>query len=251
MISFEGCGLWQPRDDWASSNAPDIREGDFPWSVSVKQIKNGQEIFRCGGFVLNDNAIITSVACLLEFPNTKLRDDEIAIRKGTINSDSSNLGRLYNVVKTYRVAQELAIVILDERLPFNGTAPFPSICLPDNSSNIDEVDEMYLVSWRKIPGGAQGRELTMDKKQCRRSVCRDFLENEHWGDFSPFCWRITENADCLASGAKLVAIQNGIWQLLGIVYTEHNSVTSFKSKYRFVDLADYKSTMVSKGLLSH
>ncbi|CAG0879138.1 unnamed protein product [Darwinula stevensoni] len=127
------CGIGEIGKYGKIVNGRETERGEFPWHVRILG-----ERFQCGGAVINSRYVLTAAHCVAaESPDSLWvvarehdRDDPDDRATLKLRPDEIEIHSEY-VMKTYE--NDIALLRLDQTLPFNGTEKTVPICLPEPS----------------------------------------------------------------------------------------------------------------------
>jgi len=239
--SFGQCGKRNAHSTSQRINNPnqrvqqgDAEFGEYPWQAAILKKEQYDNVYVCGGSVIDNHHILTAAHCI-----TKYRPEELRIRLGEwdVNNDSEfypNIefdvlsitvnpqftpGNLYN---------DIALIKLDGSVDFQRNPHVTPVCLPDNFQTFTR-QRCWVSGWGKDAFGSNGNYQNLLKEVDLPVLddrdCELFLRRTRLGqDFNLHpgfvCAGGEEGKDaCKGDGGGPLVCQDqtGAWNLVGIV----------------------------------
>jgi len=214
-------------------NEGDTEFGEYPWQAAILKKEEYDNVYVCGGSLIDSSHILTAAHCIKQY-----RPEELRIRLGEwdVNNDSEfypNVeldvlsisihpdfysGNLYN---------DIAIIKLDGFLDFQRNPHISPVCLPDSLAEFSG-ERCFVSGWGKDAFGGDGsyqhtlKEVdvpVLDHGDCERKLQRTRLGYEFTLHPGFVCAGGEEGKDSCKGdgGSPLVCQVGGSWQLAGLV----------------------------------
>jgi len=214
-------------------NEGDTEFGEYPWQVAILKKEQYDNVYVCGGSLIDASHILTAAHCIKQY-----RPEELRIRLGEwdVNNDSEfypniemdslsiNIhpefysGNLYN---------DIAIIKIDGFVDFQRNPHISPICLPDAFQSF-AGKRCFVSGWGKDAFGKQGSYQNVLKEvdvpvlshfDCERKLKQTRLGFDFVLHPGFVCAGGEEGKDACKGdgGGPLVCDVGGAWQLAGIV----------------------------------
>jgi len=211
----------------------DTEFGEYPWQAAILKKEEYDNVYVCGGSLIDSSHILTAAHCIKQY-----RPEELRIRLGEwdVNNDSEfypNVeldvlsisihpdfysGNLYN---------DIAIIKLDGFLDFQRNPHISPVCLPDSLAEFSG-ERCFVSGWGKDAFGGDGsyqhtlKEVdvpVLGNADCERKLQRTRLGYEFTLHPGFICAGGEEGKDSCKGdgGSPLVCQVGGSWQLAGLV----------------------------------
>lgn len=224
--------------------------------MPIYQNIEGTETFRCAGFLVNDDTVLTAAECITHISDDKyvyVAPSKITVIVGITDTNKAwgeslktSKKRSLSVTKFYR-SGNLAALKLKERVIYNNRVQ--PICIPNDSSSYNSVDSANILSWQYF-GEFYAMEFKNQGKVCENSgVCK--IDEHLTEPISPFCHKHAGVPNCVSSGGGVVALKNGKWQLLYFIYTGEDPFRNVIQTAKYENLLIHSSIMRDEGWFSY
>jgi len=214
-------------------NEGDTEFGEYPWQVALLKKEQYDNVYVCGGSLIDASHILTAAHCIKQY-----RPEELRIRLGEwdVNNDSEFYPNIELDVLSINIHPEfysgnlyndIAIIKLDGFVDFQRNPHISPVCLPDAFQNF-AGKRCFVSGWGKDAFGGKGKYQNVlkevDVPVLSHFDCERKLKNTRLGfDFvlhpGFICAGGEEGKDACKGdgGGPLVCEVGGVWQLAGIV----------------------------------
>jgi len=211
----------------------DTEFGEYPWQVALLKKEQYDNVYVCGGSLIDASHILTAAHCIKQY-----RPEELRIRLGEwdVNNDSEFFPNIELDVLSINIHPEfysgnlyndIAIIKLDGFVDFERNPHISPVCLPDAFQNF-AGKRCYVSGWGKDAFGGQGKYQNVLKEvdvpvlshfDCERKLKRTRLGIDFVLHPGFVCAGGEEGKDACKGdgGGPLVCDVGGVWQLAGIV----------------------------------
>ncbi|XP_029712974.2 inactive CLIP domain-containing serine protease A30 [Aedes albopictus] len=173
---YEDCGVRQSTQLY-NEDIRDSERDEFPWNVaifseSVNSFGYMQNVFYCGGTLIDASVVITSANCESLKPNTKL---SIAVGVWNLSNPDENwqIRKVVNIIKhpgfklDSRISS-IALLVLDDQVDF--TPRINRICLPE--PDIDLSQSMcFVTGWGGSEPAVRSRMKLVEMQRIKHGQC--------------------------------------------------------------------------------
>jgi len=216
-----------------SFNEGDTEFGEYPWQAAILKKEEYDNVYVCGGSLIDSSHIITAAHCIKQY-----RPEELRIRLGEwdVNNDSEFYPNIELDVLSISIHPEfysgnlyndIAIIKLDGFLDFQRNPHISPVCLPDSLADFSG-DRCFVTGWGKDAFGGDGSYQhtlkEVDVPMLGHADCERKLRQTRLGyDFTLhpgfICAGGEEGKDACKGdgGGPLVCQRGGSWQLAGLV----------------------------------
>lgn len=237
---FGQCGRRNAHGINGRINAPtvDLLEGDtefgeYPWQAAVLKKEQYDNVYVCGGSIIDGSHLLTAAHCVKGY-----RPEELRIRLGEwdVNNDSEFFPNIeldvlsINIHPEYypgNLYNDIALIKLDGFVDFQRNPHISPICLPDVFQDF-AGQRCWVTGWGKDSFGDVGNYQNVLKEvdvpvlshfDCERKLKRTRLGLDFVLHPGFTCAGGEEGKDACKGdgGGPLVCEVNGVWQLAGIV----------------------------------
>merc|ERR1719350_323187 len=214
-------------------NEGDTEFGEYPWQAAILKKEEYDNVYVCGGSLIDSSHIPTAAHCIKQY-----RPEELRIRLGEwdVNNDSEFYPNIELDVLSISIHPEfysgnlyndIAIIKLDGFLDFQRNPHISPVCLPDSLAEFSG-ERCFVSGWGKDAFGGDGsyqhtlKEVdvpVLDHGDCERKLQRTRLGYEFTLHSGFVCAGGEEGKDSCKGdgGSPLVCQVGGSWQLAGLV----------------------------------
>lgn len=135
--SIASCGDVKKIENFGNHVSLPSRPGQFPWTVAIYRFFNEDEesYYKCGGTIVDENTIVTSVNCLLE-DGLLLKSSDLQVYASPFSLSAKRLkSKTFNIAEfvthesyDFHLNNNVALVKLSHSIEFNDY--IQPICLP-------------------------------------------------------------------------------------------------------------------------
>ena len=206
---------------------------EYPWQVAILKKEQFDNVYICGGSLIDGSHILTAAHCV-----KKYRPEELRIRLGEwdVNNDSEFYSHVeFDADKIFvhknfaggNLYDDIAMVRLNGYVDYQRNPHISPVCLPDRSQDF-EGQRCYVTGWGKDSfqnGNYQQVLKEVDVPVIGHDRCQRMLQRTKLGfDFQLYngfiCAGGEEGKDACngdGGGPLVCEDRDGLWKLAGIV----------------------------------
>ena len=211
----------------------DTEFGEYPWQVAILKKEQYDNVYVCGGSLIDGSHILTAAHCIKQY-----RPEELRLRLGEwdVNNDSEFFPNIEFDVLDMKIHPEyysgnlyndLAVIKLDGFVDFARNSHVSPVCLPDAFQSF-AGSRCWVSGWGKDAFGKVGSYQHVLKEvdlpvlthfDCERKLKQTRLGPDFVLHPGFLCAGGEEGKDACKGdgGGPLVCEVGGLWQLAGIV----------------------------------
>ena len=211
----------------------DTEFGEYPWQVAILKKEQYDNVYVCGGSLIDGSHILTAAHCIKQY-----RPEELRLRLGEwdVNNDSEFFPNIEFDVLDMKIHPEyysgnlyndLAVIKLDGFVDFARNSHVSPVCLPDAFQSF-AGSRCWVSGWGKDAFGKVGTYQHVLKEvdlpvlthfDCERKLKQTRLGPDFVLHPGFLCAGGEEGKDACKGdgGGPLVCEVGGLWQLAGIV----------------------------------
>ena len=211
----------------------DTEFGEYPWQVAILKKEQYDNVYVCGGSLIDGSHILTAAHCIKQY-----RPEELRLRLGEwdVNNDSEFFPNIEFDVLDMKIHPEyysgnlyndLAVIKLDGFVDFARNSHVSPVCLPDAFQSF-AGSRCWVSGWGKDAFGKGGSYQHVLKEvdlpvlthfDCERKLKQTRLGPDFVLHPGFLCAGGEEGKDACKGdgGGPLVCEVGGLWQLAGIV----------------------------------
>ena len=211
----------------------DTEFGEYPWQVAILKKEQYDNVYVCGGSLIDGSHILTAAHCIKQY-----RPEELRLRLGEwdVNNDSEFFPNIEFDVLQMKIHPEyypgnlyndLAVIKLDGFVDFARNSHISPVCLPDAFQSF-AGKRCWVSGWGKDAFGKGGSYQHVLKEvdlpvltnfDCERKLKQTRLGYDFVLHPGFICAGGEEGKDACKGdgGGPLVCEVGGVWQLAGLV----------------------------------
>eukprot|EP00094_Tigriopus_californicus_P009692 TCALIF_09343-PA protein Name:"Similar to Sb Serine proteinase stubble (Drosophila melanogaster)" AED:0.05 eAED:0.05 QI:0/0.8/0.81/1/0.9/0.81/11/167/1357 len=225
----EAPNLWRSRKRLCLLQS---RQREYPWQVAILKKEEFDNVYLCGGSLIDGSHILTAAHCIDDYRPEQLR---IRVGEWDVNNDSEfyphvefDASRIFIHDKFYEgnLYNDIAMVRINGYVDYVRNPHISPICLPDPQLDFSNR-RCYVTGWGKDAFQEGNYQHVLKEVQVpvvRNDQCQRMLQQTRLGPNFELaqgfmCAGGEEGKDACKGdgGGPLVCQVNGLWQLAGIV----------------------------------